>query len=81
MTEAGINSELFTSHSCRFASTSKATEANMSISNNLKVSKLVWRFDIQKALATLERYKKNNHQLKKIFFLKLLEQWDSRKNV
>ena len=51
MSEAGINFGLFTSHSCRSASTSKAIEANIDLKlYNLKVSKLVWKFDIQKTL-------------------------------
>ena len=36
MSEAGINSGLFTSHSCRSASTSKATEANIDLQTILK---------------------------------------------
>ena len=51
MSEAGINFGLFTSHSCRSASTSKAIEVNIDLKlYNLKVSKLVWKFDIQKTL-------------------------------
>ena len=47
MSEAGINSGLFTSHSCRSTSTSNAFEANVDLQ---KVRKLAWRFDIQKTL-------------------------------
>ena len=36
MSEAGINSGLFTSHSCRSASTSKAIEANIDLQTILK---------------------------------------------
>ena len=36
MSEAGINFGLFTSHSCRCASTSKATEANIDLQVILK---------------------------------------------
>ena len=36
MSEAGINSGLFTSHSCRSAFTSKAIEANVDLETILK---------------------------------------------
>ena len=44
MSEAGIDSGLFTSHSCRSASTSKAIEANIDIQTILKSAK--WSGDL-----------------------------------
>ena len=46
MSEAGIGSGPFTSHSCRSASTSKAIEANVDLKTILKSLE----FGIQKAL-------------------------------
>ena len=61
MSEAGINSGLFTSHSCRSASTSKAIEANVDLQTILKSANgsgdLIFKKDYLKEIQQEENLK------------------------
>ena len=79
MSEAGINSGLFTSHSCRSASTSKATEANIDLQTILKSAN--WSGDSTFKKHYLREIQQEYPPIEDNFASKLLEQWDSSKNV
>ena len=79
MSEAGINSGLFTSHSCISASTSKANEANIDLQTILKSEN--WSGDSTFKKHYLREIQKEYPPIEENFALKLLEQWDSSKNV
>ena len=79
MSEAGINSGLFTSHSCRSASTCKATEVNIDLKTILKSAN--WSGDSTFKKHYLREIHQEYPPTEDNFALKLLEQWDSSKNV
>ena len=79
MSEAGINYGLFASHSCRSASTSKATEANIDLQTILKSANWPWVSTFKKNY--LREIQQEYPQIEDNFALKLLEQWDSSKNI
>ena len=79
MSEAGINSGLFTSHSCRSASTSKAIEANIDLQTILKSAN--WSGDSTFKKHYLREIQQEYPPTEENLALKLLEQWDSSKNV
>ena len=79
MSEAGINSGLFTSHSCRSASTSKATEANIDLQTILKSAN--WSGDSTFKKHYLREIQQEYPPIEDNFASKLLEQCDSSKNV
>ena len=79
MSEAGINSGLFTSHSCRSASTSKVNEANVDLKTILKSEN--WSGDSTFKKHYLREIQQEYQPIEENFALKLLEQWDSSKNV
>ena len=79
MSKAGINSGLFTSHSCRFASTSKAIEANIDLQTILKSAN--WSGDSTFKKHYLREIQQEYPPTEENLALKLLEQWDSSKNV
>ena len=79
MSEAGINFGLFTSHSCRSASTSKATEANIDLQAILKSAN--WSGDLTFKNHYLWEIQQEYPPIEDNFALKLLlEQWDSLKS-
>ena len=78
MSEAGINSGLFTSHSCRFAST-EAIEANIDLQTILKSAN--WSGDSTFKKHYLREIQQEYPPTEENLALKLLEQWDSSKNV
>ena len=79
MSDAEIHSGLFTSHICRYASTSKATEANVDLQTILKSAN--WSGDSTFEKHYLREILQEYPPIKENFGPKLLEQWDSSKNV
>ena len=82
MFEAGINSGLFTSRSCRSASTSKAIEANVDLQTILKSANGSGDLTFKKHyLKEIKQEENLKIVLEENFCWKQLEQWDSSKNV
>ena len=79
MSEAGINSGLFTSHSCRSASTSKPTEKNVDLKTILKSAN--WSGNSTFKKHYLVEIQQEYPPIEESFGFKLLEQWDSSENV
>ena len=79
MSEAGINSGLFTFHSCRFASTSKAIEVNIDLQTILKSAN--WSGDSTFKKHYLREIQQEYPPIGENLALKLLEQWNSSKKV
>ena len=79
MSEAGINSGRFTSHNFRSASASKATEANVGLQTMLKSGN--WSGDLTFKKHFLRQIHQEYPPIEENFDLKLLEQWDSSKNI
>ena len=79
MSEAGNNSGLFTSHSCRSTSTSKAIEANIDLQTILKSAN--WSGDSTLKEHYLREMQQEYPPTEDNFALKLLEHWDSSKNI
>ena len=79
ITQAGINSGRFTSHSCRSASTSQATEANIDLQTILKSANGSGDSTFKKHY--LREIQQEYPPIEDNFALKLLEQGDNSKNV
>ena len=79
MSEARINSGRFTSHSSRSASISKATEADVDLQTILKSGN--WSGDLTFKKHFLRQTHQEYPPIEENFDLKLLEQWDSSKNI
>ena len=78
MSEAGINSGLFTFHICRSVSTSKANEANIDLQTILKLEN--WSGDSTLKKHYLREIKQVYPPTEDNFPLELLKQWGSSKN-
>ena len=74
VSEVGINSGLFTSHSCRSVSTSKAIEANVDVQTIIKSAN--WSGD-----SMFREIQQEYTPIEENFGLKLLKQYDSNKSV
>ena len=79
MFQARINSGRFTSHSSISASISKATEANVDLQTILKSGN--WSGDLTFKKHFLRQIHQEYPPIEENFDLKLLEQWDSSKNI